>query len=256
VNDMPGSHPPEAGGMMDDDIPGLDDALDCVKDDISSSDFYAHMVSHKYIYVPARTLWPAASVNARLPMMTITDANGQPVLNNKSKPVTIAPAAWLDKYQPVEQMSWAPGLPLIIRDTLVIEGGLVEHAGASVFNMYRAPEVLPGDPGQAAKWLEHIRYVYPDEADHIVHWLAHRVQKPQEKVNHALVLGRIVRHWNDRLQSFSFHHLCYPNYGARVAAATPSPAAACIYGFLGAGSSPSLCSSSATCSSASCQWSA
>ena len=32
-------------------------------------------------------------------------------------------------------------------------------------------------------------YVYPDEADHIVPWLAHRVQRPQEKLNHALVLG-------------------------------------------------------------------
>jgi hypothetical protein len=53
--------------------------------------------------------------------------------------------------------------------------------------------------------------VYPEEADHIVQWLAHRVQRPQEKINHALVLGgaqgigkdtllepvkRAVGHWN------------------------------------------------------------
>jgi hypothetical protein len=31
--------------------------------------------------------------------------------------------------------------------------------------------------------------VYPEEADHIRHWLAHRVQRPQDKINHALVLG-------------------------------------------------------------------
>ena len=34
-----------------------------------------------------------------------------------------------------------------------------------------------------------MRKVYPDEADHIVAWLAHRVQRPHEKINHALVLG-------------------------------------------------------------------
>ncbi len=28
-----------------------------------------------------------------------------------------------------------------------------------------------------------------DDADHIIMWLAHRVQRPQEKINHALVLG-------------------------------------------------------------------
>ena len=30
---------------------------------------------------------------------------------------------------------------------------------------------------------------YPDDADHIIKWLAHRVQRPEEKINHALVLG-------------------------------------------------------------------
>ena len=172
-----------------DGMPNFNEAKACLRNTISRDDFYAHMVSHKYIYAPARTLWPAASVNARLPMVTITDANEQPVVNDKGKPVTMAPAGWLDEHRPVEQMTWAPGSPLIIRDRLILDGGWIEHRGASVFNLYRAPEVQPGDPAQAAKWLEHVQYVYPDETDHIVHWLAHRVQKPQEKVNHALVLG-------------------------------------------------------------------
>jgi hypothetical protein len=38
-------------------------------------------------------------------------------------------------------------------------------------------------------WLDHVRCVYPDDADHIVKWLAHRVQRPGQKRNHALVLG-------------------------------------------------------------------
>jgi hypothetical protein len=31
--------------------------------------------------------------------------------------------------------------------------------------------------------------VFPDDADHILDWLAHRVQRPQDKINHAPVLG-------------------------------------------------------------------
>ena len=44
-------------------------------------------------------------------------------------------------------------------------------------------------PRKAEPWIDHVRKVFPDDADHIIRWLAHRVQRPQEKINHALVLG-------------------------------------------------------------------
>ncbi len=34
-----------------------------------------------------------------------------------------------------------------------------------------------------------MRLLYPEHADHIIQWFAHRVQRPGEKVNHALLLG-------------------------------------------------------------------
>jgi hypothetical protein len=37
--------------------------------------------------------------------------------------------------------------------------------------------------------VTHVRVIYPDDAEHIFDWLAHRVQRPQEKINHALVFG-------------------------------------------------------------------
>jgi hypothetical protein len=49
--------------------------------------------------------------------------------------------------------------------------------------------LLLGDSQLATPWLEHIERIYPNEAAHIVRWLAQRVQRPQEKINHALVLG-------------------------------------------------------------------
>ena len=42
---------------------------------------------------------------------------------------------------------------------------------------------------KAKSWLDHVHRVYPDDADHIIKWLAHRVQRPRGKINHALVLG-------------------------------------------------------------------
>jgi hypothetical protein len=119
------------------------------------------------------------------------DENGRPVLDNDGKQVILSASAWLDRHKPVEQMTWTPGHPLVIHDKLVIEGGWIDRCGVTCFNLYRPPTITPGDAAKASKWIDHLRYVFPEEveADHIVNWLAHRVQRPEEKINHALVLG-------------------------------------------------------------------
>ena len=59
----------------------------------------------------------------------------------------------------------------------------------TIFNHYRPPRIERVTPARPVRWLDHVRKIYPDDADHIITWLAHRVQRPQEKINHALVLG-------------------------------------------------------------------
>jgi hypothetical protein len=139
---------------------------------ITVDDFYAFMPMHQYIFVPARALWPAASVNARI----------GPIGD-------MAASRWLDENRAVEQMTWAPGEPALIKDRIISEGGWIDRQACTVFNLYRPPTIEPGDATRADPWLDHIHRVYPAEADHIIRWLAHRRQRPQEKINHALVLG-------------------------------------------------------------------
>lgn len=78
---------------------------------------------------------------------------------------------------------------MLIRNRLVAEGGFIERNGSTIFNLYRGPDCMPGDANQAKPWIDHVRKVYPEDADHICRWLAHRVQRPSEKCNHALLLG-------------------------------------------------------------------
>jgi Family of unknown function (DUF5906) len=146
-------------------------------DGVSPDDFYAYMPAHCYIYAPSREMWLASSVNARVPPI--------PGPNNKS----ISASAWLDRHRPVEQMTWCPGLPMLVRNRLISEGGWIERAGVSCFNLYRAPAIEPGNAAAAKPWLEHVRRVFGNDAGHIINWLAHRVQRPEVKINHALVLG-------------------------------------------------------------------
>jgi hypothetical protein len=151
--------------------------------------FRAYMPTHSYIFAPTGELWPASSVNSRLAPVAMVNRAGDPMLDKDGRPVTQKANAWLDENLAVEQMTWAPGLPQVIEDRLVSDGGWMPKPGFNVFNLYRPPLSIEGDPTKAQPWLEHVRTVYPDDANHLIRWFAHRVQRPQEKINHAIVLG-------------------------------------------------------------------
>jgi Family of unknown function (DUF5906) len=152
-------------------------------------DFYAYLPQHNYIFVPTRSHWPASSVNSQIASVMLTDENGRPKLDAKGKPVSVAATTWLDQNRAVEQLTWAPGLPEIIHDGLLYEGGWLDRPRGMAFNLYMPPRTEPGDPALAEPWVEHVKLIYPDDAGHLFDWLAHRVQKPEEKINHAIVLG-------------------------------------------------------------------
>lgn len=179
-------------GMDEIDSPPMVDMTDIEPDEINTlslDDFYADMKSRQFIYVPARELWPAASVDARISPVTVVDEGGNPIIGDNNKPIKLPASKWLAKNRPVEQMTWAPGSPLIIRGKLISEGGWIQQDGASVFNLYRAPTIKLGDASKAGPYVEHVEKVYPSDSGHILKWLAHRRQRPDEKINHALVLG-------------------------------------------------------------------
>ena len=160
--------PEEAPPLVPDDQPSVA---------VQISDFVSYMPTGGFIFMPARDMWPAHSVNARVP----------PVQNGSDDPIPAA--TWLRSNAPVEQMTWAPGEPMLINDRLISEGGWIERLRCRVFNLYRPPTIVHGNANEAGPWLDHIRKIYPADADHLVKWLAHRVQRPQEKINHAIVLG-------------------------------------------------------------------
>lgn len=160
-----------------------DDLAEAGKTPASLGEFYAYAVEHMYIDVPTRHMWPAASINSRIrPLPTgRTKENGKPEYEPAS--------AWLDRNRSVEQITWLPGEPMVIDGHVVDREGLIPHPSRSIFNLYRPPTILRGDATEAEPWIKHVHKVYPDDAEHIIRWLAQRVQQPHVKVNHALLLG-------------------------------------------------------------------
>ena len=156
---------------------------------ISIDDFVAYLPTGVYIFTPCRETWIGKSVNARLPRVPVLNKRGTPK-RVKGKIVTIAATKWLDQNRAVLQMTWAPGLPMLIEDRLVSHGGWIERKDVTCFNLYRPPLIKLGDPTKAGPWLDHAHKVFnADDVAHCLKWLAHRVQRPGEKINHGLVLG-------------------------------------------------------------------
>ena len=155
--------------------------------------------SRACIYLPCKSPWPNASVDERLPRMPLLDGNGNQVRNAKGKVITIPASEWLAKNRSVESMTWTPGEPEFIRDRIAVDSGWLDKPGATTLNTYRPPTVKLGDAKQAERGVKHWGAIYPDDADHIISWLAWRVQRPEVKINHALVLGGAPKIGKDTL---------------------------------------------------------
>jgi hypothetical protein len=157
---------------------------------IAIEDFVAYMPTGVYIFTPCRETWVGKSINSRFPRVPVLDKHGQPKRDKHGKAITMSATTWLDQNRAVTQMTWAPGSPMLIEDRMVVDGGWINRKNVTCFNLYRPPRIAPGDANAAGPWLDLVFKVFKhDDAEHIIRWLAQRVQRPQEKINHALVLG-------------------------------------------------------------------
>jgi hypothetical protein len=138
---------------------------------VSVDDFLAYMVEHTYIFRPTGDPWPVLSVNSRLANRDGLKAN-----------------VWLDQNKHVEQMTWAPGKPELIPDTLFADGAWIPRPGVTVYNRYR-PAIVKRLKGKAKPWLKLGAKLFGWDFRHLVYWMAWRVQRPDVKINHALLLG-------------------------------------------------------------------
>ncbi|WP_160167652.1 bifunctional DNA primase/polymerase [Methylomonas sp. MK1] len=80
----------------------------------------------------------------------------------------------------------------------------VHRDGAVLWNIWRDPGVrLPDEATRedVEQWLEHLNYLYPNpiEQAHILNWMASTLQRPQCKINHALLIAGTSRVGKDML---------------------------------------------------------
>ena len=97
----------------------------------------------------------------------------------------------IDSGLTVEGSTWWPGMPQFIENHVVTERGAMRVAGASTYNSYCAPPSPQRLDGTPQPWLDHVRRLYPDpvEHEHFFDFCAHAIQRPDEKINHGIVMS-------------------------------------------------------------------
>lgn len=156
---------------------------------VTKEDFLAHLEMHQFIHVKTGKLWPAATINNTLPAVEV---GTKEVVNSKgeteTKPVFEPASKWLNKNAGIACLTWAPGRDSLIEGEVVNQGGWIDAPGQWTYNQYFPPKIVRKQ-GDVSKWTGLVRRVYPTDADHVVKFCAHRVQHPEQKINHALFLG-------------------------------------------------------------------
>lgn len=133
---------------------------------VTLNDFFAFLPDHTYIHRQSGVAISAASVDEAI---------------GKEARQVLVPTV------PVHSYTWAPGYP----ERFTLDAMDPTHVGGEsvwLYNQYRAPRA-PQAGGDVSQWLDLLRRLYPDDADHIVNYFADAVQHPGRKCNHALVLG-------------------------------------------------------------------
>ena len=70
----------------------------------------------------------------------------------------------------------------------MVSGLLVPDNKCRIFNRYKPTQAVQ-TTADASPWLNHLRLLYPTDADHMLAWFAYKLQNAGKKANHALVLG-------------------------------------------------------------------
>jgi hypothetical protein len=80
-------------------------------------------------------------------------------------------------------------MPRIIKNILVTTEGDCPAPGVRMLNIYQAPtHNTQGNSAMAALWVEHVRKLWPDDAEILLDYFAHTIQHPEEKINFGIVM--------------------------------------------------------------------
>jgi hypothetical protein len=167
--------------------------------EVPPTNFIFYGPGNNFIYRPTSSFWIGEAVNAAV----------SPI-NEAGK--LVKPAEWLKQHALSTSMTKDPSLEGdYVKGYDCRDGVLIKQEGAAVFNSYRPPTIELGDAKLAKPFVEHVERVFPKPGDakQFLDYMAHRVQRPDEKPRFALLIAGAQGVGKDTAIEF-----CIPAIGA------------------------------------------
>lgn len=183
--------------MTDDELNAMADDAEEAAEELfvrrrrSMTDFRYDEAQAKYWDVTTGSLLCAKSVDGAIPReLWPTRADGR---NGQLRRFPPAEAINdVDTGLTVEGSTWWPGKPQFIENVVVTDRGALEQKGAACYNSYvpASHKNLRTDKNPD-DWINHVKFIFPDplEHEHFFDFAAHMAQRPDEKVNHGIVIA-------------------------------------------------------------------
>ena len=159
--------------------------------EINLGDFRAYLPAHNYIFLPCREPWPAVSIDCGVSAASAHRCRRQSdPQRRQSAKAQSQPLARLQSTGASDDLDTGDA------DAHSRPAGGRRRLDRAFWR--RLPQPLSrstsdqsGDPKKAQPWLDHVAKLYPIEAEakHVICWCAQRVQQPEIKINHVLVMG-------------------------------------------------------------------
>ena len=158
-------------------------------------DFRYDEIQEKFWDITTGTLLGAKSVDGAISMdywPTKTNAKGNLVPMRPSLAINNIVTGLT-----VEGSTWWPGKDQFIENHVVNDRGAMKKRGAITYNTYVGPDeyhaqILKNKKlPKPTKWINHVKKLWPIETEHeaFFNFAAHMVQRPDQKVNHGLVIA-------------------------------------------------------------------
>jgi hypothetical protein len=125
------------------------------------------------------------------------DSKGRPPTEKKVR--RIKPSVWLreaENKQVVAGNTYWPNAPkndekpFLIKGYRITKDGIEKTRDKKIYiNTYRAPDPVAPSNVKPKPWTDLVEALYPEEAEHFYDCAAHMIQKPEEKLNQAILLS-------------------------------------------------------------------
>ncbi len=162
------------------------------------ADYLYDKSQDKYWDLVTRQLYPSKAVDASVPReawpLVVRQVRDPETGNMMPREVRIKPSEAImriESDQFVETSTWWPGQPSIIKDKFIDGAGARTIPGVRLYNTYTPPDPVPWNNVDPQPFIDHVKLLFPDPAVHeyFFDYMAHTVQRPDVKINTAIVIA-------------------------------------------------------------------